>query len=203
MAIRLQRQSVANQSISLEPGEKHVHVLGPELTLQDCDLSISCSLRGIILKDVDLVDCRIVAKKPLRNWQHWCGVRVRNCTFIGEYIGNDFGHWEDQSEFGSIEACDFSQASLHECRLFDCEVSTMTFASWPTFIITDPCGHKKESLAAKWPKEFEMWAELAFDEDSIVGAAIYNADRIVDDEGGNAAELRDLLTSLPFVIGAK
>jgi hypothetical protein len=204
MAIRLQKQSVTDQTITLGTGEQHSHVLGPELKLTNCELIIACSsFRSVIVTDVEMENCRVVTKKPLKNWQHWCSARIRNSTFLGTFIGNDFGHWEDQSRFGSIEGCDFSQAILHECRLFGCDVSSMKFAPWPTFVIVDPCRHKSELQAANWPEELELWAELVPDEEPIVSASVCNADRIVAEDGGSAAGLHDVLASLPFVIGSK
>ncbi|PQO45087.1 hypothetical protein [Blastopirellula marina] len=179
-----------------------VNYLGPNLTLKQCRLILRTSSRGLVLSSVNLDNCEIFAKKKLANVKGWCRAEISKCTFRGKYFSNDFGYWPLYSDAGSMEACDFTEAILDDCRFFNCKVLDMKFPKWPCFTILHPVENFKALKALDWTDGQAEYMDLfASPEDNKGLSAIVNlASEFLKVNGGLEVELRDRLSRLDFVL---
>lgn len=120
---QLRDQIITNQELVF--GEDALNYLGPGLTMKNCVVSFRTTQSALIMSDVTFVDCEIKIAKPLKNFG-WFNASLEKCTFHGELIGCDFGHWpEIYGENGRIHDCDFTGSILDSCRFIDVEVSSL------------------------------------------------------------------------------
>src|SRR5687768_1074176 len=104
----LENRYIENQTLEgmeLVLTDKENNYLGPALVLRKCSLILRTTEKWLTLSGVDMIDCRIDAKKKLVNCQAWCGARITGCSFIGTYVGNEFGHRVEDNTYGTIRDC--------------------------------------------------------------------------------------------------
>jgi len=187
----------------LELSKGALYWLGPNLTLRNCTLVISVASRWLHLLSGHLVDCTIQAKSELTS-ARWTRMNFKECRFKGRFSGNDFGFREESYDpwrMGGIEGCDFSEARLHGCRFFNCDMSTIQLPRWPCFTFMDPRGHATDLCRYEWPGLFGQVVikGLAEGPEGVV-AETWHAPTIAEKLDTTAEELRGLLERMPCIV---
>lgn len=124
-------------------GHRFVDFVSHGTLLEDCTLIIRGAARGVVFHGATFRRCVIQAKRPFTNFS-WHDVRLEQCVFQCSLIGCDFGPRPDaypDHPQGVVTACDFSQAPLHRCRFFRCDMAGQTLPPWPCFTVLEPEQH--------------------------------------------------------------
>jgi hypothetical protein len=116
--------------------------------------------------------------------------------------GSDFGRWpyDEDTERGGIEDCDFTGARLDACRFIDCDIRTLKFPSWPYFTLLDPIRRKSELLARQWPGTAHLTMEALMMSPPQTVAATYSATVLAKRAGTTEDAIRAVLGTLDGVI---
>ncbi|WNG48019.1 hypothetical protein F0U60_30660 [Archangium minus] len=199
--IHYENREMEGERLELPKGA--IYWLGPNVTFRRCTLVISVASRWLTLMSGNMIDCTIQAKSAL-NTLRWATMNLKGCRFKGRFTGNDFGFREDPIDkwkIGGIEDCDFSEARLHGCRFFNCDMNTVRLPRWPCFTFMDPCRHATELGRREWPGLFGQVViqGLAKDLDGVVAVSWY-APTIAEQLDTTAEELRTLLEREPCVV---
>src|ERR1700733_3319111 len=87
--------------------DEDLNVLGPDLELRSCQITLQLNAKHLTIIDALLVDCDITAKRQLRDFR-WFTANMQGCRFHGKFLGNDFGFVSDENtKNGGIGKCDF------------------------------------------------------------------------------------------------
>ena len=177
-------------------------VLGPGLTLAECDLLLKKrTIRTLQLMDVQLINSRISVTGGLEGFVDWSRCRISGCTFTGTFEGNSFGAWpEEYGPGGDLSDCDFSGSSLRGCQFLGIDVGSLVFPKWPNFTILDPVPREKELLAAGWPGKLAFWVEGAVLCPETTVAISYDARDLVAGFDCDLDTLREHLRQLGGVL---
>jgi hypothetical protein len=132
--------------------------------------------------------------------QDWCNASLSGCTFRGRFIGNDFGHREENFLGGSIENCDFTKAILDNCQFFSCKMETIELPRWPCFTVLYPLRRTDELLSANWPDEFSPWTGLWKKSLKEIVAITGYAPKLVKLFGSSEERLREVLEGLSGIV---
>lgn len=154
---QLRDQAVEQATLVLTDHE--LNMLGPNLTVSKCDVSLRLDSKSLMVFNVTFVDCDIAAKRKLNNFL-WHSASIQRCRFHGRFVGNDFGRrTSGYGEYGGINQCDFSDAILEGCRFFDCDVTTIVFPKWPCFTLLDPYSDDNlvQMASFDWPSHLGTW----------------------------------------------
>jgi hypothetical protein len=187
----------------LELPKGSLYWLGPNLTVRDCTVVISVASRGLTLMSGHFIGCTIQAKSELSTLR-WARMSLKGCRFKGRFTGNDFGFREDDLDkwrIGGMEDCDFSEARLHGCRFFNCDMSTVRLPRWPCFTFMDPRGHAAELGRREWLGLFgQVVIKGLAEEPEGVVAVTWHAPTIAEKLDTTAEEFRPVLERLPSVV---
>jgi hypothetical protein len=121
------------------------------------------------VKDSDVVAAKRQKDYPLFQ------ARFVNCKFHGLFSGVSFGR-TDRSElredFGDVEGCDFTEATLNGCRFFNVEVSTLRLPAWPHVVLHDFAKRAQNVAAMTWPGELGRYMRICADQPASVKASV-------------------------------
>ena len=148
--VNLQDTELTGEHIDI--GRNVVYFLGPNLTLRHCTLVLQIAARNLIIPQARFIDCTFVVKQELKNFR-WDTAHLKACRFTGRFSGNDFGELPYSPGQGSIEGCDFTEATLQGCRFVGCSAQTLRFPRWPCFTLFDPVTRWRELTSHPWPGE--------------------------------------------------
>ena len=194
---QLQNQELEAQRV--EVSSDGSYYLGPGLELRRCVVVLDTPADALTINEVRFVDCEIEAKRELSNF-YWLDAFLTGCKFSGAYGGCDFGHWVPEfSEFGGIEACDFSQAALDGCRFIGCDASTLRFPGWPCFTILDPVQRVAELGSAPWPGDTDILVDNIADFPETTAAVTYDANILAEEFEVDIGELKAAIDRLEGV----
>jgi hypothetical protein len=123
-------------------------------------LAQSKGAASILLTTVKESD--VVAVKRQRDYPLF-QARFVNSRFHGVFSGIDFGHKDDaefHEDFGTVDGCDFTDATVDGCRFFNVDVSTLRLPAWPHAILLEP--HKRLADVARfeWPGLLGKYMEI-------------------------------------------
>lgn len=107
-------------------------------------------------------NCVIEAVKMQRDTNFFTA-RFVDCRFRGLFSGVDFGHTggaELGQNFGSVEGCDFSDATLDGCRFINVDVSTLKFPRHDHAVLINPSSRSADVSAANWPGSMGKYMEI-------------------------------------------
>ena len=151
-----EEKELSNERLDLTD-KGSLYFLGDNLTLRECSLVLKVPARNLFTRGVRFIDCTFEVKQELKNYQQWVTTSLAGCRFKGRLSGCDFGHWPGYSdgwEYGSIEDCDFTAATLDGCRFMGCEPTTLKFPRWPCFTILEPLRVASVLRNVEWPGSF-------------------------------------------------
>jgi hypothetical protein len=109
-----------------------------------------------------LRDCLVKAVKPQRD-SNFFTARFINCRFHGVFSGIDFGRPLEPElgwDFGAIEGCDFTAATLDGCRFVNTDVSTLTFPRDGHAVLIEPYKRAADVAAIAWPGHLGQYMEI-------------------------------------------
>ena len=135
--LQIAETTLKRQKILLPDDGQHVYI-GHNAVLDTCEVHFRIKRKSnLTLAKSRFVGCEFFADRPLRGAQ-WTYCHVDNCKFHGRFKDNRFGYWPEyfnSGEVGSIDQCDFSDAELHLCEFFGCDMSRIVLPRWPCFTI--------------------------------------------------------------------
>ncbi|HEX8703492.1 MAG TPA: hypothetical protein VF815_31945 [Myxococcaceae bacterium] len=192
--VNLENAELTNTRIEIGPDV--VFFLGPNLTLRNCTLVLRVAARNLLIPQARFLDCTIEAKGELKG-SRWDRAQLKGCRFVGRFRGNDFGKWPFSPGEGSIEDCDFTQATLDACRFLGCDMRTIRLPSWPCFTFIDPVPRWREWSAHSWPGDIGPVVVAGFAEDPPSTAAVtYSAQALAKRYGTTPEAIKAVLEKL-------
>lgn len=114
-----------------------------------------------VIMQSTVVESDVIAVKRQRAYNLF-QARFINCRFHGVFSGVDFGRAHDverDGDFGGIESCDFTDATLDGCRFVNVDVSTLRFPSWPHVVILEPHKRAADVAAMQWPGQLGIYMQ--------------------------------------------
>ncbi|MFM9281823.1 MerR family transcriptional regulator [Paenibacillus jiagnxiensis] len=97
----------------------------------------------------------------------------------------------------SVSECDFSSASLHECRLLNCDMKGILIPKWPCFCLLDPAEARDFVVSQQLPKKMGLILDIYTDTDRECVAIIGDASALAKESGLPLSEIRALLQTIP------
>ena len=188
-------QTVRGELIQLQ--EDLVTSLGPRLELYDCIIESYADARGVIFPGLVMRGGIFEQRVRMSNF-HFLKVSFHGVKFKGEFLGCDFGDWDDASH-PRISDCDFLDASMHECRFLNCDMATIVTPKWPHFQLRHPSEAREFVMSQAWPKGVGLTLDVYTDTDPECVAVIANAKIIADRSKLPLEQLRSLLETVPGV----
>jgi hypothetical protein len=91
------------------------------------------------------------------------------------FSGIDFGrsdNVERDGDFGNIEDCDFTEATLDGCRFFNVDAATLRLPPWPHVVLPDFGKRASEVAAFTWPGELGRYMRICADQPESVRASV-------------------------------
>jgi hypothetical protein len=199
--IHYEKREIVGERLELRKGP--FYWLGPDLTLRDCTVIISAARRSLSLVSGQLINCTIQAKGQLKTMP-WAPIKLKGCRFKGRFTGNDFGFREDVDDrwrAGGIEDCDFSEAELHGCAFYNCDMSTIRLPRWPCFTFLDPLEHAAELRQHAWPGRVgRVTIEVVCESTKDTAAVTWHAPTVAEKMDTTVEELRAALERVPGVV---
>ncbi|WP_457337788.1 hypothetical protein [Rhizobacter sp. P5_C2] len=128
----------------------------------------------IVILRTTIADCDVVATKHQRDFALF-KARFINCRFHGVYSGIDFGrshNTERDGDFGAIEGCDFTDATLDGCRFFNTDASSLRLPGWPHVVLLDFARRTADVAAMTWPGELGKYMRICADQPASVRAGV-------------------------------
>jgi hypothetical protein len=196
--VNLQNAELTGEHLDI--GRNVIYFLGPNLTLRHCTLVLQIAARNLVIPQARFIDCAFVVKRELKNFR-WDSAHLKGCRFTGRFSGNDFGEWHSSPGEGSIEDCDFSQATLDACRFLACDVRTLRLPSWPCFTVINPVTRWHELRARPWPGDIGPIVVAGFAEYPPSTAAVtYSAQALAERYGTTPEAIKAVLEKLDGVV---
>lgn len=140
-----------------------------------------------------ITDSDVVAVKRQRDYPLF-DARFIGCTFFGTYSGIDFGHSDrrdDHGDFGCVERCDFTQATLDGCRFFNVDVSTLRLPRWPHVVIEEPHTRAADVRAMSWPGHLGEYMDICTNKPSSLKASVIHVPTLVHQVRCTESEARE------------
>jgi hypothetical protein len=125
--------------------------------LIDCTLTSYCDSRGFSLARSSLIGGCFEQCTALSNFD-FRDVLLEGVVFIGEFDAVRFGSWKETC--GSVSACDFRRARLHQCSFYRTPLDSLQFAPWPTFVLGPDQFLSAQFQAQNPSKEMQRWMRL-------------------------------------------
>jgi hypothetical protein len=194
--MKFNNQHLSQQEIVLTDDE--VNVLGPELALEDCLISSSCTAEALVIAGLRMKGGVFDQRSHLSNY-HFERAHFDGVSFVGSYAGCDFGDW-DSDQKSSIVNCDFTNARLDGCRFLRCKPETIRFPKWPCFTIVNPGAARQHVLSQSWPGRVGSTLGIYTDADSECVAITGDAERIANKNMLLLPDFRGLLMKIPGIL---
>lgn len=172
------RRDICNQSLSGETvtlSEEDVHGLF-DSTFASGTLKLARkSVRSaIVIVRSTIKDSDVIAVKRQRN-DHLFQARFINCRFHGVFSGIDFGrshNVERDGDFGSVEGCDFTDATLDGCRFINVDTSTLRFPTKNHAVLLNPGQRESDVSNFQWPGQLENYMRACTSKPASFNAAV-------------------------------
>lgn len=95
----LQQQTLEDAEMILT--DKEHNYLGPDLVLKGCRVILRTSAKPLTMINVKFLDCQFEAKNKLVSFNMWCAPDLQDCSFVGRFEGNDFGHGQNSIQMAA------------------------------------------------------------------------------------------------------
>ncbi len=192
-------QTIENTELILTG--KEIEYLGPNLILQRCKVTLQMSARWLTITETRFVDCAIKTKRKLLDYPSWSNAFIDGCSFAGTFSGNDFGRRAGYWPEGGLRNCDFSRAILDQCRLMDCDLSSIRLPLWPGFSVVAPLNGAKGLETVEMSAPLRRWTtSLSRKRPSETTAIVYHAPTLAKLYGFSEDELRRVLGNMSGII---
>ena len=193
--MHLHDEEIADREIVI--GSSEATVLGKRLVLRRCRIASRAASKNLVVGPVWIIQSQFESKVTLRN-NNWCRARLHSTTFLGHYVGCDFGWWPEYApEKGEVIGCDFTKATLEGCRFFNCASESIGLPTWPGFSILNPRGVASEIKSIQWPGDCGRRMRLIAESPEGVTISCQNATSLSQRYGCAPSDLRTALERLP------
>jgi hypothetical protein len=140
-------------------------------------------------------DSDVIAAKRQKDYSLF-QARFVNCKFHGLFSGVSFGH-TDRSElredFGGVEGCDFTEATLDGCRFFNFDASTLRLPAWPHVVLHDFTKRAQDVAAMTWPGELGRYMRICADQPESVRVSVIHVPSFAKLVACTEEQVRDAL----------
>lgn len=193
--MKIRDQSLNSKVLELDASG--TSVLGPGLILINCTVDCWVSEEAIVMTGLTMAGGNFNQYVELRDF-HFENARFEGVTFSGEFVGCDFGDWDDIST-SSIKNCNFEGCKLDGVRFLNADMDTIALPKWPHFYIRFP-GKCKPIIGFKnLPKKLGVTLSVYFDEEPECSAIVGNAQRLAEDNGISLDDIREMLSGIEGV----
>jgi len=151
-------------------------------TLSSCTLKLAqkSSRWPIVIVGTTVVDSDVIAVKRQKD-DRLFKARFINCRFHGVFSGVDFGrshNVERDGDFGGVEGCDFTDATLDGCRFFNVDASSLRLPHWPHVVLLDFAQRAADVAAMKWPGQLGNYMRVCADQPASLRVAVIHVPSI-------------------------
>lgn len=171
-----------------------------DVKLIECEITLTCPGRGIIINDVEFHQCSVQAKRVFSNHQFF-HASFFNCRFVGKFPGCEFGYRElfkSKSIKGEVIDCNFKAAELDMAAFNGVDMQRIELPRWPYFAILSPKAFTEIHEMADDP-EWSLEAKLPWDSERTALVQLYrNTGRYAFNTPIEKA--RDIFRSYPNLI---
>lgn len=137
--MNIQNQHLIEKEILLNDRKSFSIVSGS--ILERCRVVSAVPATSMSFDGSTLLHCDFTTKTQLKG-MGWNRTNLKNVTFHGKYIENEFGALADTPT--EMRCCDFTAAHLDGCMFYQCELDTLTFPKWPYFVVKSPVENSAE-----------------------------------------------------------
>lgn len=137
-------------------------------------LKLAQSKRSPIILRSTVKDSDVIAVKRQREFRFF-RARFINCRFHGVFSGIDFGHTDDtesDEDFGTVEGCDLTDATLDGCRFFDVKVATLRFPRQEHAVMLEPYKRAGDVAGIDWPGHLGKYMEICTNKPASLKATV-------------------------------
>ncbi|AJY40642.1 hypothetical protein I6G56_23195 [Burkholderia humptydooensis] len=194
--MKLRNQVISDSVIELDA--KEVHTLGPNLRLENCTINSDCTTRSLIASNTEMVGGVFNQRKALKNFQ-FDRVIFSGVKFTGTFIGCDFGN-NSESLPGKALDCDFSQAKVHDSRVYECDPERIGFPAWPRFTIVNPYLARDYVMSQAWPADMGIRMGVYTNNPPRCNAIFGDAEVFAKEYKIGQDDLRRLLEKIPGIV---
>jgi hypothetical protein len=155
----IRNQDLVGETIVLSESECHGLV---DCTFVSGTLKLGQSKGWPLILRSTVTDSDVIAVKRQRDYPLFTA-RFINSRFHGVFSGIDFGrshNTERDGDFGAIENCDFTNATLDGCRFVNADVSTLTFPRNGHAVLIEPFRRAADVAAITWPGHLGKYMEI-------------------------------------------
>lgn len=191
------RNQVINDSV-IELDAKEVHMLGPNLRLENCTINSDCTTRSLIASSTEMIGGVFNQRKVLKNFQ-FDRVIFNRVKFTGTFIGCDFGN-NSESLPGKALDCDFSQAKICDSRVFGCNPERIGLPVWPRFTIVNPYLARDYVTSQVWPADLGIRMGVYTNNSPRCNVIFGDAAAFAKEYKVDRDDLRPLLEKIPGIV---
>ncbi|WP_051560333.1 pentapeptide repeat-containing protein [Marinobacterium jannaschii] len=195
--MRFERKHFRNELIRLNQGENAY--LGTEAFLVNCKIESRVGSRSLSISGARFLGGEFHAKRKLSNVK-FLGGKFENVKFFGSYKGCDFGYWDCWNEYGRMKECDFSDATLDQCRFINVDMEGIKLPKCSTICIIDPIGNSSTISSMDWPDELRIIKKVVLSETPECSAIIYNVDALLKEYGGDMEVFKKTICAYDFFV---
>ena len=153
----INNQSLQGETINI--ASKEDFILRRGSVLKDCQITNRATAWYLRLTR-SVIEGGSFSTKVRLNELNWLRVKLHGVKFKGKFVGNDFGtKAEIYENLGEIRDCDFTEASVHYCRFFNCDIASNKFAP-NHIIIPQNASVSSRLLSLSWPENIRGIAEI-------------------------------------------
>lgn len=159
----IRNQKLAHETVVLS--EKECHGLVSSMFVSGT-LRLAQPKYSPVIVQSTVMDSDVIAVKRQKDYRFF-KARFVDCRFHGVFSGVDFGrsyNTEVDGDFGGVEGCDFTDATLDGCRFFNVDASTLRFPAWPHVVLHDLVKRAQDVAAATWPGKLGEYMRICADQ---------------------------------------
>jgi hypothetical protein len=149
-----------------------------------------------------LRDCQVEAIQPQRD-SNFFTARFINCRFHGVFSGIDFGRMDGtelHEDFGTVEGCDFTDATLDDCRFINVDTSTLKFPRRDHAVLLEPSKRAADVPAIAWPGHLDRYMQICTEKRESLKALVMHLPSLARLVQSTEDEVKDALQEFGGVL---
>ncbi len=193
----INNQSLQGDTINIAPKEDFILRRGS--VLKDCQITNKATAWYLRLTR-SVIEGGSFSTKVRLNELNWLRVKLHGVTFKGKFVGNDFGtKAEIYENLGEIRDCDFTEASVHLCRFFNCDIASNKFAP-NHFILPRNASSSRSLLSLNWPDSIHYLAEMYARHIEELSFSVADISLLAKEEKTTEDEIRQLFGRVEGIV---
>ncbi len=194
----IREQKLAHETVVLS--EKECHGLVSSMFVSGT-LRLAQTKYSPAIVQSSVIDSDVVAVRRQKDYRFF-KARFVDCRFHGVFSGIDFGRShsiEVDGDFGAVEGCDFTDATLDGCRFFNVEASTLRFPAWPHVVLHDFAKRAQDVAAVAWPGKLGQYMRICADQPESVKVSVIHVPSVAKLVACTDEQVRDALEKVGLV----